>query len=476
MDSRLWWVSALVLAPAVVLAQTGEPETDDSKAPVGAGMTQPPPTDIGLETTAPMVAPNEDDPASKDPIDTSADAGQLPAGHADTGIVGGHRDSVIQGGGAVIPDSAGEPVPIGGGAAARDVPGVEIAWHGFALAEGMVVVFDNDEYEATFLAREVELDLEARHDTGALVRLDFNVAASPEGNSFSIFGAGDLLDGLVEQAYVEWAPGKLAVRGGKFNAPFGVEPLDPHERLCVSRSTVSRLVTPDLLTGVYASYAIMPMLDGYVLAVNGWDLSVDRNRSKTIGGGLPHRFGTLANGDTLYEGNLSFIFGAERVGINDLRWVLDYSAKLNFPGGVGVAVEIARGQEDGEGYSRRGVKDGTHAADWWGGTLTADYDGSETGSEILQAVTAALRIEYVHDHDLAIGLPNRPNLPNMTTLFGVAPAVRYQLSPELQVVAEYKVDFERGDVENVSVQRDASNNPFDWFITQEIVLGLLGRF
>jgi hypothetical protein len=82
----------------------------------------------------------------------------------------------------------------------------------------------------------------------------------------------------------------------------------------------------------------------------------------------------------------------------------------------------------------------------------------------------------VHDHDLAIGLPNRPNLPNLTTLLGAAPTVRYELAAGIEAVAEYRVDFERGDVENVSVQRDGSNNPFEWFITQEIVVGLMGKF
>jgi hypothetical protein len=475
MISRFAWIAVLVLAPALVWAQD-EKEPADAAASAGTGMAEPPATDVGLETAPPMVAPDEEQPASKDRIDTAADAGQMPAGHGDAGMVGGHEGSVIQGGGAVMPDGTNAPVPIGGGAAIGELAGFDVDLHGFALAEGLVEVFDNDEYEVTFLPRELELDLEAAHDAGALLRLDLNLMTSPEGNTFSSFDGEDLFDGLVEQVYVEWTRGKLKVRGGKFDAPFGVEPLDPHERIDLSRSTVSKLATPDLFTGFYASYAVMPMLDAYVIAVNGWDLSVDHNRSKTLGGGVPHRLGELPTGDYLYEGDLSFVAGAERVGVNDLRWLLDYSARLHLPGGVGLALELARGQEDGEGFNQRGMKDGIHAADWWGGLVTVEYERKKTGAESLTGLAAALRVEYVHDHDLAIGLPNRPNLPNLTTLLGVAPTLRYELAPGIQVVAEYGVDFERGDVENVSVQRDGSNNPFEWFITQEVVLGLLGWF
>ena len=63
----------------------------------------------------------------------------------------------------------------------------------------------------------------------------------------------------------------------------------------------------------------------------------------------------------------------------------------------------------------------------------------------------------------------------MTTLLGVTATARYELCTGIDDAIEYRVDFERADVKGVSVRRDVGNI-FEWFITQEVVVGLLGYF
>ncbi|MEE8409974.1 MAG: outer membrane beta-barrel protein, partial [Myxococcota bacterium] len=237
---------------------------------------------------------------------------------------------------------------------------------------------------------------------------------------------------------------------------------------------------PDLLTGFYGSYDVMPEVGVYLIAVNGWDLTVDGNRSKTLGGGVPHRFMPLPDGGWLYEGDISFIAGAERPGINDLRWLVDYSAKVRVLDDLQVALELVYGQEDGAGYNKQGMQDGVHAADWYGGMLTTTYRAPDEAPAWLNGWAGALRFEYVRDRDLAISLPQPVGVePDQTTLFGTALTLRYELVHGIVAVAEYKTDFERADVEGFPVLRyypDEPYNIFKWFITREVIVGLVGSF
>ena len=104
--------------------------------------------------------------------------------------------------------------------------------------------------------------------------------------------------------------------------------------------------------------------------------------------------------------------------------------------------------------------------------MLAIWDGSGHPKSAVEKLKAELRIEYVHDHDLLLGLPH---FPRLTTLLGMALAGRYELVEGVDAVFEYHVDFERGDVKGVSVQRNVGNI-FDWFVTQEVIVGLLGYF
>ncbi|MEE8410366.1 MAG: hypothetical protein V3T05_12220, partial [Myxococcota bacterium] len=226
---RSIFLAAGLIFPVFAAAQ-GEDEADSGPA---TGMTEAPTMDAGLEASGLPILPPDHDAhgGDKDPMKVDANAGQRPPG-GDDAMVGGHRDSVIQGGGAILPQGTNDAVPIGGGTSVADIAGFEVGFSGFLQVEGALSIFDNKHYEVTFLPREIELDLSAKHDAGATLRLDFNLISRPgaQSSSSGLEREVDLIDKLVEQAYVEWSSRGFTLRGGKMNAPFGGEPLDAHER------------------------------------------------------------------------------------------------------------------------------------------------------------------------------------------------------------------------------------------------------
>ncbi|OGQ82655.1 MAG: hypothetical protein A2289_22375 [Deltaproteobacteria bacterium RIFOXYA12_FULL_58_15] len=465
--------------PTWAQAQTGE-QPNSVAGPHSVDTADSGDSKVAGSAKPPVVEPGDDDAASRDPMVVDANANATP-GFGAAGIVGGSDAAVIQGPApSPFPEGmlpTGEPVPISGGAVlpaelATDKIDVDIS--GFVQAEMVIGYLDNGQYDLTFLPRELELDFEARHGDWGLLRIDLNLQSSPHSQTIAYSSDVtyvDLLDALVEQAYVEWSRSGFTLRGGKMNVPFGSEPLDVIDRVGLSRSTLSRNATPDWLAGFYVGYNIHEYADAYLIAVNGWDLTVDNNPSITFGGGIPHRFGKH-DGMWLYEGNLSTLVGVEQKGINNLRMLIDYSASLHLIEELRAALELIYGEEQGLGFNKQKAIDGETTAQWWGGMFTVAFEGSDSRNCWLADFAAELRVEYLHDHDLILDLPH---LPRMTTLLGVATVARYRLAEGVDVAIEHKVDFERGDVKGVSVQRNFSS-PFEWFVTQEIVLGLVGYF
>ncbi|MBI5508968.1 MAG: outer membrane beta-barrel protein [Deltaproteobacteria bacterium] len=467
------------------------------ESPPADGRADAPSTDLGLQpggtAQGPVLTPFGPDALHRDAAatPTAADAAQHPG--ADAALVGGSSAAVITGGaGAALPPgllpegtNPAAPIladPTPPAASAPAAAGLRFWLAGFADVGLNVTVFDSknfENYDTTFLPRQVEVDLGAGWKDAGGARLDLNVLTSPESRPISVVSPPldrDLMDALVEQALVEWRPFALTLRAGKMNRPHMNEPLDPVDRVSLSRSSLTVLALPDSLTGVYLGYEPLAMLEIYALVANGWNTTVEaQNRSKAAGGGVAHRFGELAHGHWLYSGNLSCVIGAERPFVNDLRWVLDYSGKIGVADEFDLALEAVYGQEQNQGYSAEGIKDGDSAAVWYGGTLAASYR-ADAASGLLAGSSADLRLEYLHDPDLLLDLPREGSLPYLTTLVGVSATLRYALTPGIEVGAEYRADFERGDVDKVSVQRNKSDNIFTWYITQEMMLELIGRF
>jgi hypothetical protein len=478
----------LAVASLVRAAAAQPPPSPETPAPaVEPGPSDAPATDAALETARPpIVSPEGADAVGRDQDRMRVEGtSSLPEGFTPAGVVGGNEGAVIQGPApSRLPEGAlGDgPVPIGAGVATAALAGMDLSAHGFVQAELQFSFFDNDTYDTTFLPRELELDVSATYLEVARIQIDLNLLTSPEPQRLSDqadLTSAVLFDALVEQAFAEWRKWGVTLRAGKMNIPFGSEPIDARDRVSLSRSTLTQLAAPSLLTGALLSYAARPALDLTLALVNGWDVTVDGNRvardgnrSKTLVGAVPHRFGALGDGRWLYTGNLATVLGAEQRGINDLKWILDYSGTLRLGEPWALSVELLYGEEQGEGYNRRGFIDGTRAAQWWGGMLTLSYTGCPRASGLLEKLKGDLRIEYLHDNDLSLGLPH---VSRMTTLLGTALTARYELVRGIDAALAYEVDLERGDVKGLSSRRNVSNI-FAWYATQELVFGLVAAF
>lgn len=90
----------------------------------------------------------------------------------------------------------------------------------------------------------------------------------------------------VKQAFASWKPGgadgMFQIDFGKFDTPFGAEVAESHLNMNYTRGMLY-LSQPVFHTGLRASFTVSDALDFKVLAVNGWNNSVDNNVGKSFG-------------------------------------------------------------------------------------------------------------------------------------------------------------------------------------------------
>ncbi len=93
--------------------------------------------------------------------------------------------------------------------------------------------------------------------------------------------------GLVKQAYASWKPGgpegRLTLDFGKFDTVYGAEVAESQDGFNYSRGVVYWYAQPLFHTGLRAAIELSPTLTAKVLAVNGYNNSIDNNVGKTFG-------------------------------------------------------------------------------------------------------------------------------------------------------------------------------------------------
>jgi len=91
----------------------------------------------------------------------------------------------------------------------------------------------------------------------------------------------------VKQGFASWKPGgadsAITLDIGKFDTPFGVEVAESHLNLNYTRSFLYWLAQPSFHTGLRGNFVVADAFDFRVLAVNGWNNSIDNNVGKTFG-------------------------------------------------------------------------------------------------------------------------------------------------------------------------------------------------
>ncbi len=250
----------------------------------------------------------------------------------------------------------------------------------FRVFDGAHNTFTLDVFELSF-----KRDAAERGDAG--FRLDLAGGASiPPLTRSAGFTGGDI---DVQQMYVTWmAPlgNGLKIDVGKFVTPLGWEVIEGHDGWNdnYSRSFLFGYAIPFTHTGLRAGYAFSPSFSLACFVVNGWDLAVDNNASKSLGAQV---FLSPVDGLSVYANAIS---GPEQSGNNsDTRSVFDFSAAYSISGSLTIAANADFGSE--------AVPNSSESVAWSGfagylrympcemfavslrGEMFDDTDGSRTG-------------------------------------------------------------------------------------------------
>ncbi|HYJ09290.1 MAG TPA: porin [Polyangiaceae bacterium] len=118
----------------------------------------------------------------------------------------------------------------------------------------------------------------------------------------------------VKQAFASWKPGGsdsiVQLDLGKFDTPFGVEVAESHLNLNYTRSLLYWLAQPSFHTGLRANFAVADAFDFRLLAVNGWNNTIDNNVGKTFGAQGTFHLRNADGGDVL-TASLGYMIGPE---------------------------------------------------------------------------------------------------------------------------------------------------------------------
>ncbi len=294
-------------------------------------------------------------------------------------------------------------------------------------------VFDVN--ENTFSLDEFELVLQRSvakpRDTGFRVDLSLGSSVPPVTASAGLFrdagGKAGSLD--AHQAFASWvAPlgSGLRLDAGKFITHHGYEVIDGYDGWNdnATRSFLFGFAIPFTHVGVRATYAFSPQMAGVLMLVNGWDVAVDDNRSKSVGVQLtltPVRSLSIC---------LNGMYGPERTNDDsDPRSLLDLAATWK-PND-----HFSLGWNGDYGRERGAVGPGRDAT--WSGL--AGY----VRVSVTEALALALRGEYFADPDGArTGMPQDLAEGTLTPELKVAP--RLLVRSDLRVDHSNREAFERG--------------------------------
>ena len=221
------------------------------------------------------------------------------------------------------------------------------------------------------------------------------------------------------EAYINYvAPfgNGLKVQFGKFVTYHGAEVIEAKDNFNYSRGFLFNFAIPFTHTGLMAEYAFSKALTANLYLVNGWDVTNDNNKGKTVGA----RFAVTPIEPLAII--FDFMYGPEQADNNShdrflFDWVATFKAsdKLTFM----VNADYAREQKDPLNASKN--------SKWYGVAVYAKYDFTDFFS-------AAVRAEYFSDKDgVRTGIPQK--LKEIT----ITPEIR--LAKNLLLRPEYRHDW-----------------------------------
>lgn len=287
--------------------------------------------------------------------------------------------------------------------------------------------FDDDSFKLDIVELVVQKPAAKPRESG--FRVDFAAGSSVPRVSASggLFRdeTGEAGDLDIQQAYASWvAPWHAGVRLdlGKFITHHGYEVIDGFDGWNdnATRSFLFGYAIPFTHLGARASCTFSPQVTAMAMLVNGWDVAVDNNRSKSVGAQLVL---TPVSEVTVYVNGM---YGPERANDDsDPRSMLDLAAFWKATDRVTLGVNGDYGSE------RDAVEPGRSAT--WSGI--AGY----ARATVCGPFSLILRGEYFADADGA-----RTGVSQYLTEATLTPELR--VTPQLLVRADLRVDRSNRDV------------------------------
>jgi hypothetical protein len=199
--------------------------------------------------------------------------------------------------------------------------------------------------------------------------------------------------GYVQNGYATWKPGgtggRLTLLAGKFDTVYGAEVAQSYLNMNYTRGALYNLAQPFFHTGVRADWQATDQLALKLMAVNGWNNTIDNNRGKSFGTQVTY---TPSDVFAMSVGYMGGPEGSdtEPVSGGGLANVPDANGELRHL--VDVVVDVKPTSD------LRIVANADYVADKTKGASTSWYGASLLGRYAFSSMfAAALRGEYIAD-------------------------------------------------------------------------------
>jgi hypothetical protein len=285
----------------------------------------------------------------------------------------------------------------------------------------------------------------------------YNVAAvPPAGVAGGVPGSADNSFGMqnVRQAYATVKPAdKVTLDAGKFDQPFGSEVPDSQLNMEYTRSMLFNLNQPVFFTGLRLDYAPADAFDAKLILANGWNNTIDNNRSKTIAAQVMLKpadqlvlYVGYAGGPEQTDAVAIPATGTTPAGTADVadanshwRHLVDFVADINPTKELRFLIN---GDYDTEDYGPAGT------ASWYGANLAIRYI-------IADPFQATLRGEFFSDKHGTI-VPSASGGTNSTTIESGTLTLSYVIASHYMLMLDNRIDaadtaiFAKGPTETPS--------------------------
>jgi hypothetical protein len=267
---------------------------------------------------------------------------------------------------------------------------------------------------------ELSLKIDNQKVNEAGFRIDISAGTSQPAVTKSVGWSNTDID--LHQAYLSYILpfGKgLRFEVGKFVTPMGYEVIDGYDGYNdnFSRSVTFGFAGPFTHTGIRAGYPILDNLTATLYVVNGWDIMVENNNSKTVGlslaGSLLEKLNTA----------LWLCYGPELSGDNkDNRLCVDFIASYGLSDKLSTAIEFTTASGD--------TLTGGSSASWMGFVHYLRYNNA------MGDLNLCFRWEYFSDNDgYKLGTGRKTNLLTFTL------TPEYKLSNQFIARADFRLDM-----------------------------------